>query len=319
MLVVMFMIMNRAKDPHTWEWLTNEPAAETEDTERDVKGDDEAAIDDSQTQDSYGVSGIESKQIQADESFRPTDQDPEESDAAREEFQAISDRAPMLPEEMPSYWRLLNWARNQSIDELQRRARKSVTLTEFAEAPDKNRGELVHLRLHVMRSLTYDTPESPIGVKRLYEAWGWSDESGPWLYCVVFPERPPGMPIGPNAESEISFDGYFLKLLSYESRLSNGKPLFAPLLLGRIVWHPIAVTTSSNAKWFWITAGVGGLAIGVVILRWVLAHSRPLQAQPGSSHDDNAVVTWLQQAEADPTHEDFGGEQTDPESQERHL
>jgi hypothetical protein len=294
LLAVMFMIMNRAKDPHTWEWLTSESADADSSMEPEMQaGDETQGGEDGQRQDGNVVSNIESEQI--DKSMRPTDQDPEESEAAVEEFQAVSDRAPLLREEMPSYWRLLNWARNQSIDELKGRSRRAAVFTDFVEAPDHHRGKLVHLRLHVMRSLSYETPDSPIGVKRLYEAWGWTEESGPWLYVVVFPEIPPGMPIGPDVRAEISFDGYFLKLMSYESHQSLGKPLFAPLLLGQVEWHPIQATSPSNASWFLMTAGAGGIILLTVVLRWILtfrSNQKPLGADRVQGNDE-AVASWL--------------------------
>jgi hypothetical protein len=292
MLVVMFMIMNRAKDPRTWQWLTNESADQWQEagTGKDAGG--LAAVD--QRQEIEAADGSESTEPRG---F--TDLDPEEIEAAREEFQAVSDRAPMLKEEMPSYWRLLKWARQQSIEDLQRRASRSVAFTDFVEAPDQNRGKLVHLRLHVMRSHSYDTPDSPIGVKRLYEAWGWTDEAYPWLYVVVFPERPPGMPIGSDARAEISFEGYFLKLMSYEPHQSPGKPLFAPLLLGRVVWHPVQASGGSNPTWFWITCVAGGVVLLMAVTRWIFftRTGSAITAVPAERQGESAE-NWLREVES---------------------
>jgi hypothetical protein len=307
MLVVMFMIMDRAKDPSTWQWLTNEFDSDSANTKPRADGDDED--DDARPVGTAGSGGPETRINGApagDDVARVTDLDAEEADAAREEFQAISDRKPLLAEEMPSYWRLLNWVRNQPGDSLQRRSRKAVVFTDFVEEPDKNRGKLVHLRLHVMRSLTYETQDSPTGIKRLYEAWGWTDEGYPWLYAVVFPECPPGMPIGSNARAEVSFDGYFLKLMSYEAHQSPGKPLFAPLLIGRIVWHPVEMPNGSDGTWFWVTAGAGGLIILMGILRWVIvsrATQLTEQAHPAQSSTEE-IESWLEQAEANVAVED---------------
>jgi hypothetical protein len=283
MLLVLLMIMDRAKDPDTWRWLTNEPEGEPTTVDSD-RGDSAHAQANTSSSDPTDAADL----------------DPEELDAAREEFQAISDRQPLLPEEMPSYWRMFNWVHRQPGYLLQRRSRKSVVFTDFVQAPDRLRGSLVHLRLHLMRSLTHETPESTIGIDRVHEAWGWTDESHPWLYVVVFAEKPSGMPIGPDIREEASFDGYFLKLMSYEAHQAPGKPLFAPLLVGRIVWHPSRTQSgsASDGTWFWLTILGGALIALVMLVRWVIvSRAVPLTASTHSAQSSStAIESWLEQS-----------------------
>src|SRR5262245_50899648 len=153
MLVIVFMIMNRAQDPRTWHWLTNEYADPTQQEQIDnnndpaVKGGADRGV--SGQPEPGQNQGEENAEQETSRPTGPTDLDPEELDAAQEEFQAVSDRQPLLPEETPSYRRLLDWVKHQSGDLLRRRSQQNVFFTDFAEIPDKRRGRLVHLRLHV--------------------------------------------------------------------------------------------------------------------------------------------------------------------------
>lgn len=160
----------------------------------------------------------------------PGDRDPVEFQEFRARRELISDRAPLRPREMPLYWRLMGWSRTEGFDKLEKRALKDVAFTQLWEQPDRYRGQLVRLRMHVRRVLHYAAPENPSGLKDVYEAWGWTDESKSFPYVVVFPERPPGLPIGSDVRSEVVFVGYFLKVMSYSAfDVARG----APLLVGR--------------------------------------------------------------------------------------
>ena len=83
------------------------------------------------------------------------------------------------------------------------------------------------------------------GIADFYEAWvevprppGSTDD--PYLVCVGFTELPPGLkPVEQPQGKWVAFDGYYFKLLRYESgeRLPDGKykARIAPLLLGRTI------------------------------------------------------------------------------------
>ena len=87
MLGVLFLIMQRARDPNTWSWF---------------------AEVDSVAQNPPESIPAEPAGEAAPLPAGPTDSDPQEQDAAREELSAITDRAPLAADEMPAYWRL--WA-----------------------------------------------------------------------------------------------------------------------------------------------------------------------------------------------------------------
>src|SRR5947199_4340524 len=55
---------------------------------------------------------------------------------------------------------------------------------------------------------------------------------------TLFPYTTLFRSLGQNIYEEATFVGYFLKLLPYEDH--QGKTLATPLLIGRLIWHPLA-------------------------------------------------------------------------------
>ncbi len=296
MLVVMFMIMARAKDPNTWRWLAGDPAQPA-----DV--DAAPAVSDESGPPSLSLYR-QANQAAAPAPPGPTDRDPEEADAAREEFQAITDGTTTLqPEEMPAYWRLFRWANNQSLAELRQRARRDLYFTDLAQLPDKHRGELLQLRLHLRRVRHYPADDNPAGVRDVYEAWGPSPESQVWLYEVLFSDLPPGMPSGPDVVEEATFYGYFLKLQGYfeAGAPPRAAPLRAPLLIGRLVWHPTDLPVAQGSAWFWPTVCAGALVLLAIVVHWLLSFASPPRAVGTPNGASEAPIEgWLEQAQADP-------------------
>ena len=215
MLAVLWMMMVRAGDQDTWRWLANDPGGGRD---RDVLAEVPAEPQQPAAKPAEKSPAEWSPPVVPG----PTDEDPEEWDAAREQFQAVSDKESLHGEEMPAYWRLLRWARAQSFDELRKRANHNLFFTQLAKDPEKNRGKLFELKMHLMQSLEHeDVPENSAGVKELYEARGWTEESKANPYLVVFADRPPKLPLGADIREEATFVGYFLKLLSYEDGLGR--------------------------------------------------------------------------------------------------
>lgn len=228
----------------------------------------------------------------------PIDEDPEELDAIREEFQAVSDRTPLTGVEMPAYWRLIRWAREEPLASLEKRAKRGVLFTHLAESPDKYRGKLIRLRLHLARSLSHEPDEDPLQVGRIYEAWGATDELRGIPYLVVFTERPPGMPISSKTDAEITFYGYFLKLMAYES--VDEKHRMTPMLIGRVVWHPPVARAFDEPAWVWaaILGAAIALLVAVGVATKIYLTPRPLRTAAMEEHASRAVASWLENAQS---------------------
>ncbi len=290
MLGVLFLLIRRSGDPNTWTWLVAEvPTNQIRNApERMEKGPAAAnkPVDANSSQTTTPAPG------------GATDQDSEEKEALQEELQAVADGALSIqPEEMPAYNRLLQWVENQSLAEMQKRARKDAVFNQFYQAPDKYRGQLFALKLNVRRILKYTHNN-----RTLYEVWGWTNESKSWLYVGVVIDLPKGMPIGPEVYEKATLVGYFFKTQGYKE--AGAKPrdiaLQAPLFVGRLIWHPVEKPSAQGSDWQW---GLILLAVFLIyiIIRWGLLLWKPrrrlqttstMPAKPGGV----GLEDWLTKA-----------------------
>ena len=284
MLVVLGMLISRAADPRTWNWLTAEPKIESR--AADVATDEPEII-----------------------SPGPTNLDPEERAAAVEQFQAVTDRTIELSrEEMPAYWRLFNWASHQSLDELQRRASQAPVFNEFVQTPDEQRGKPFRLDLNVRRVLSYDAPPNSAGIAKVYEVWGWTTESKAWLYVVLTAQLPPGMPVGPDVNERATFAGYFFKVQGYHAAGAGPRdqPLSAPLFIGKLEWKPARsqAQTHDDIWWFGVLGGIAILYGMARLALWYFSRNRR-SVEPTSTDSEHvpknsSLFDWLAKVEQDP-------------------
>lgn len=213
-LLVIGMIYQRSRDPAMWRWLAtgNELAA----AEEDQLPKPAAAVSSAAP-----VALVEG----------PNDRDAEEQASFRERAELLTDRAPLRPREMIPYWQLMQWSLTEPLAEAERRAGPEPAFSQIWEKPEDFRGQPITLRMHLRRVLQYEAPENPLGLKQVYEGWGWTDHSKSFPYVVVFPELPAGLPVGNEIEADIVFTGYFLKIMGYTAFDANRG---APLLVGRV-------------------------------------------------------------------------------------
>ena len=284
MLGVLLLLMDRARDPNTWRWL--------------APGDTLAQADGGDQKEQSPASDL------APTTSGPTDLDPAELDAAREELGAVADKVPLGKEEMPAYWRLMAWNLRQSTDALRKRADKSVTFRELWQRPEKWRAKLVEIPVHLRRTATVrDLEKNSSGLKTVYEVWGWNSDSQPYWYWMIVPELPPEMPLGESIYEEATFVGYFLKLLPYEDR--QGKTLATPLVIGRLVWHPAPSNPLARRdEWQW-TWYIAAALLVLFVVRWGMPlvgrfRHGPVVPGPASASDERAVEAWLEADESTP-------------------
>ncbi len=179
-----------------------------------------------------------------------------EWEPAVQEFQALTDSTLECGrEEMPAYWRLLKW----SVGNPQSRAAEfpRISYGELVNSPGKCRGQAMRVELCACRILSYEAPRNSLGINRLYEIWGWSEDSRGSLYVVVSPELPPGIAPGETVSERLEVRGYFCKIQGYVAvgsaaqstpsaapliigRLAKYQPLATPLVTGRELWHGAA-------------------------------------------------------------------------------
>ena len=218
----------------------------------------------------------------------------EESDAEYQ-FQAVTDKAPLAAEEMPAYWRLMRWSMTQSFDELWERAHKDRYLTHLAEFPQKHRGELVAMKVSVRRTAPFPAPQNSAGAKAVYEAWGVTNESRGSLYCLVFYDKPPELPIHYDVHEEVEFVGYFLKLMSYQD--FQDKTRWVPVLIGRLRWREnptrVALQRAQQQMVYWLCGLVVVIVAVVVWTNRYLDQGRALLPQLDEA-DHASIERWLE-------------------------
>lgn len=253
----------------------------------------------------------------------PNDRQPFEQSQAEYQFQAITDKAPNAAEEMPTYWRLMRWSMTESFDDLWERAHKDRYFTHLGQTPEKHRGELIGMKVSLRRAVRHplETKKNAAGVEQVYEAWGITDESRTGLYCLLFYDLPPQLPVRPSIHEQVQFVGYFMKLISYEDAL--GKTRWAPLLIGRMRLRENSAQfaqrqkDSENRALPWMLGGATLFFIGLVFWtrRYLAASSVPgLEPVPT---DHQAIEHWLETGGAetarldDTDWEDFAADDTD--------
>ncbi len=262
-LILLGLLIMRARDPGLWTWLVPEAPS------RAVSSENQDMVSES----------IGNREATERLDSALTDWDAEQMTAAAEEFQAVTDGTlETQAEEMPAYWRLMTWIQNQAFDQLESRARGNRVFAEMFHRPEDYRGQLMRLDLRARRILSYDVPANALGIQRLYEIWGWTSESKAWLYVAVVPDLPPQMPLGADVDERMTLCGYFFKLQGYREAgaAPRDKPLLAPLLIGRVEWHPEAKPglPGVGSRWSpWLLAVIALVVSGGAL--WSVLRVRP--------------------------------------------
>lgn len=298
MLVVVGMLIVQTRNASLWRWAANLDEDDEQQAAQSASKTD-SAEDESERFVETLVTG-------------PNDQQPFEQSQAEYQFQAITDKAPNSAEEMPTYWRLMRWSMTESFDDLWARAHKDRYFTHLGQTPEKHRGELIAMNISLRRAMRHppETKKNAAGVEQVYEAWGVTEESRTGLYCVLFYDLPPQLPVKPSIQEQAQFVGYFMKLISYEDAL--GKTRWAPLLIGRLRMKENSAQFAQRQKESqaralpWVLGGAVVLFAGLVVwTRRYLAASSVAGMEPVPT-DHQAIEHWLETG-GEETSADQGG------------
>jgi hypothetical protein len=231
------------------------------------------------------------------ESFVP----PDEWEPAVKEFQALTDSTLECGrEEMPAYWRLLKW----SVQVPQSRPAEFPRLSygELVNSPSKCRGQALRVELCACRVLSYEAPRNSLGIKRLYEIWGWNEDSRGSLYVVVSPELPPGIAPGETVSERLRVEGYFCKIQGYVAvgSAAQSAPSAAPLIIGRLAKYQPPATPLVTGRELWHgTAALLLIATFIGTLsRKPLFPKRNSDLLSGRRAQSEDLETWLDQEES---------------------
>ncbi len=304
-LLVLVMVFLKARDPDTWRFLANDPApvstGETDEPRRD-EGSDTTAESHKPAGDVNETAPAEGA---ATDAMPPLDEDPEERAAIADEFEVITDRAPIVKEDMFAYWRLLRWTEDSPLPAMLKRARSDVRYGDLILDPAAHRGQLMKVRLHVVQLLKLKAaPDNPLGLETYYQAVGWNDSSQAWFYFCIFTDLPRGMPLGDRITTEGTFVGYFLKTTTYQDGLGKGSQ--APVLIGRMIWHPSPQAPKHEEESLlpWLIGGLLLAGFGVRLV-WRLRTGKKrtsitglLRGKSGSEEPSVNIEEWLDRVES---------------------
>ena len=289
LLAVLYMLWDWARDPTVWRFFAEEPGAAVAGAGQGGEAEAEPA----------GVPAPAPEPAAAG----PTDEDPEQRTAIVEEFQAVTDKTLQIqPEEMFAYRRVLDWVLHQPASVMRKRARTDLTFNDFMLSPDKLRGALVEMVLNAR--LVRECDLRAVDGGDLYEVWGFTTDSGSWLYSTIVVGIREGMPVGSRVDERVRFVGYFFKLQGYHeaSAKPRSPPLVAPMFIGRLIWihSPAPAKRTFDASWSLILLAVFGLLI-VAQVAWLVLRPRRRRSglktgaepRPGTA----PIEQWFERAE----------------------
>jgi hypothetical protein len=281
MLLLVVLVMSRAKDPRAWAWLTDLDSARPPTHEVNADASVKPLLVDEELPPGVfvGTSRIDQTETEPQSESPPT---PPDIDLTV--FEGIRDRTRRIPPE--AYFYLLDLARRVPAEDLEEQGRHRVlTFAHFSASPEEYRGQPVFLKGHVRRMTEIKPIENHAGFEKLYEGWLFTEESQDNPYVIIVSRLPENFPLGGSIVEDVSFAGYFLKLWGY--RAGDGDR-YAPLLIGhRIIWHPRqAGFVPSTSTHLLILAGVAVLIAGLIGVTWyarrITAATRQIIASHGS-------------------------------------
>ena len=208
-------------------------------------------------------------------------------------FNEVQDKAlgGVLDDEETLYYYVLNHLRETSLQDqkqaaefnLQNRRSELKTFREHPELklplfPDifKNmkrwKGRLVTLTGRVRKLVHYPaSEENKFGIKTLYEAWMFTDDSQQNPVVVICTEVPPelknGLPEGTDVIDHVTVTGYVFKMYLYSAQDTSR---IAPLILAqRLEWTP-PQTDETGGQLFVVILGTTFVLLiaGVGIMMW---------------------------------------------------
>lgn len=277
-LAVIWALYARFKEPSTWAWMTGESLESTV-----AAAETPASTDKMPTPENKVETVVPG----------PNEEDGDALLKLRKSLKVVEDKKKLQPFEMLAYWQLMAWSRTRSLADFEKVAQRDVPFTQLWEQPDLYRGHAIRLRMHVRRVLKFNVEENPLGLKEVFEVWGWTEESRSYPYVVVLPELPAGLKVGTDVSGEVVFVGYFLKWMSYEAFDVKKN---APLLVGRCRTVALAIPSSATQGWelAFLALAAGAAVVGLTI--WYLLSSSKrgrMQLPPSATLPDSLPESFF--------------------------
>lgn len=181
----------------------------------------------------------------------------------------IRDKTPRQAEDAAAINQMLCVAATVPPAELAGSARRDVLFANLYEAPASYRGRPIHMFGVLRRLLAHDRDPrvTAHGLGRYYEAWIFPEDQAANPVVVLFTACPPGLEPGYALKENVAFDGYFVKLLAYQSQ--EGEWRAAPMFAGRTLeWQRVEPETMSQGAWVVAFGLVAAVGIGTAAFWW---------------------------------------------------
>lgn len=243
-LGLVLYLMNEARDPRHWRWLTGEAPPAAGNTVHPKEPEET-------------VSGP----------IRPL---PELDPSV---LKAVKDDTPFRDEEQAAWFGLFGILRDADSRALQRASLGNVTYVQLFDQPDVYRGKLVTLGGVVRRTETMNAPKNEAGIAAYTRAiLEPADGSNNPIILYVL-ELPEGFPAGPDVSAKVTLTGYAFKRWVYTAQ--DGLRL-APVVLAKTLrWYPAPEEQPAPRRSPSVVVVLaGGLMFAAVLLFSVIRRTR---------------------------------------------
>ena len=182
-------------------------------------------------------------------------------------------------DEADHFFRILARARDLPAADLERAARRDVQHINLMSETERYRGAVVTVTGEMWRLSELPATENRYQVRRLYEAWIFTDDSGSHPYRVVCTSVPKGMPLGQNLRAPVQLTGYFFKREAYDT--PEGVHVAPTILAQRLQWYqpPNAPPPLQDlAPYLMGVVGAVSLALIVTLVAYALSDQQAVRA-----------------------------------------
>ena len=181
-------------------------------------------------------------------------------------------------DEQDAWFHLLQILEKTDQQTLEKASIGRVSFAQLFSQSNDYRGRLVTLYGNVRRAHRLTAPKNDYGIKRYYQIW-FQPEDNPTtpmvVYCLHLPK---GFPTGMDVSAETAITGFFFKRWVYKAQDSLQT---APVVLARTVdWRKPTSQTKETVQvdtWFLLVVFGTAAAISIVVSAYIYTRTRRLR------------------------------------------
>jgi hypothetical protein len=257
-LGLVFWMMNEARKPERWQWLTGSAAQDATAVTKVAPA--KPRPDGQKPRPPEEVPGafVAPAQVEASEAAATVGKETGAADrfpGVRPEcLDAIRDKARFAPQEYDAWFHLLGILAKTDPATLRHASIGRISRLQLSEQSKEYRGEVVTVRGTIRRAHRLRAPENDYGIESYYQTWLEPDDGSAAPIVVYCLELPEGFPVGMTLAEDVEATGFYFKRWLYEA--ADGLEL-APVVLARTIQPRPAPPASS------VPGGIVGLIVVV--------------------------------------------------------